>query len=143
MTTTNAPVQGGFITNINRLLPQPAEDDAIIGTLSKIRGDIKNHAQNYYHNAPVKPDMVDDTRLFELANATMMPTIVLRNLFLNPATRVPTIRLFLAQFILSRCAGRTDGRLSFLPDEISNLAAFPTGTNVATTCKFAALSLQG
>jgi hypothetical protein len=135
MTATRAPVQSGVVTNIDRLLPQPAEDDAIIGALSKIRDGIKNHAQNYYHNAPVKHDAVGEARLAELANTTAMPTSAIRNLLLNPATRVPTIRLFLGHLILSRCTGRTDGQLSFLPIEISNLAISPTGAGGTAACK--------
>jgi len=129
MTATSVPVQSSVVTNIDRLLPQPAEDAAIIGALSKIRDGIKNHAQNYYHNAPVRHDAVDEARLVELANTTVMPTSAIRNLLLNPATRVPTIRLFLGHLILSRCTGRIDGQLSFLPSEISNLAAYPTDTD--------------
>jgi hypothetical protein len=98
-TATSVPVQSGVVTNINRLLPQPAEDDAIIGALSKIRDGIKNHAQNYYHNAPLRHDVVDEARLVELANTSAMPTSAIRNLLLNPATRVPTIRLFLGYLI--------------------------------------------
>jgi hypothetical protein len=135
MTATSAPVHRGVVTNINRLLPQPDEDDAIIGGLSKIRDGIKNHAQNYYHNGPVRHDVVDESRLVELASTTGMPTSAIRNLLLNPATRVPTIRLFLGQLILSRCTGRTDGQLSFLPSNISSLAAFPTDTDGMTACK--------
>jgi hypothetical protein len=135
MPATSAPVQSGVVTNIDRLLPQPAEDDAIIGPLSKIRDGIKNHAQSYYYNAPIRHDVVDEARLVELANATAMPTTAIRNLLLNPATRVPTIRLFLGHLILSRCTGRTDGQLSFLPSEISNLATFLTGTDGTTACK--------
>lgn len=127
---TVAPAKGGVITNIDRLLPQPAEDDAIIGGLSKIRDGIKNHVQNYYHTSPVSPEIVDDTRLFELAEATGIPTSAILGLLLNPATRVPTIRLALAQFILSRCVGRADGKPSFLPPEVSFLAGYPF-----TTCK--------
>ena len=134
MTATSVPVQSGMVTNIDRLLPQPAEDDAIIGALSKIRDGIKNHAQNYYHNGPVRHDAVDEARLVELANTIAMPTSAIRNLLLNPATRVPTIRLFLGHLILSRCTGRTDG-LSFLPSEISNLSTFPTATGGTTACK--------
>jgi hypothetical protein len=135
MTVTSAPVPNGVVSNIDRLLPQPAEDGAIIGSLSKIRDGIKNHTQNYYHNAPVRHEVVDEARLVELANATAMPTSAIRNLLLNPATRVPAIRLFLGHLILSRCTGRTDGQLSFLPSEISNLAAFPAGTGGTKACK--------
>jgi hypothetical protein len=128
---TVAPVNGGVITNVDRLLPQPAEDDAIIGGLSKIRDGIKNHVQNYYYTSPVGPEMVDEARLMDLAEATSIPTSAILGLLLNPATRIPTIRLVLAQLILSRCVGRADGQPSFLPPEVSFLAGYPFAT-----CKF-------
>jgi hypothetical protein len=111
------------VTNIDRLLPQPAEDDVIIGGLSKIRDGIKNHVQNYYHDAPIGPRMVDEARLVELATVMAIPTSGIVDLLLNPATRIPMIRLFLAHLILSRCSEKTDGTVSFLPNEVSALAA--------------------
>jgi hypothetical protein len=41
-----SPVRGGLITNVDVFLPQPADDNTIVSTLSKIRDDIKNHTQN-------------------------------------------------------------------------------------------------
>ena len=135
MTAMSVPVQSSVVTNIDRLLPQPAEDAAIIGALSKIRDGIKNHAQNYYHNAPVRHDAVDETRLVELANTTAMPTSAIRNLLLNPATRLPTIRLFLGHLILSRCTGRTDGQLlPRLSCRCSGARRALSGLRVAASC---------
>jgi len=120
---TRTHVRGGPVTNIDRLLPQPAEDDMIIGGLSKIRDGIKNHVQNYYHDAPIGPKMVDEARLVELATVMAMPTSGIVDLLLNPETRMPMIRLFLAHLILSRCSEKTDVTASFLPNEVSALAA--------------------
>jgi hypothetical protein len=123
------------VTNVDRLLPQPAEDDVIIGGLSKIRDGIKNHAQNYYHNARVGPKMVDEARLVELARVMAIPTSGIVDLLLNPATRMPMIRLFLAHLILSRCIGQADGTASFLPNEVSALAALHLGGKETTAGK--------
>jgi Cortical protein marker for cell polarity len=123
------------VTNVDRLLPQPAEDDALASGLSKIRDGIKNHVQNYYHNAPVDPNMVDQTRLVDLARVMVMPTSAISDLLLNPATRIPMIRLFLAQLILSRCIGNTDKTCSFLPGEVAALAVADTGNKNSTAGK--------
>jgi hypothetical protein len=126
--TTVTPVKGGVVSNIDRLLPQPAEDDEIIGGLSKIRDGIKNHVQNYYHNSPVSSKMIDESNLLELSKATKLSTHEILTLLLNPATRILTIRLLLAEMILSRCVGGSDGQSSFLPSEVSGLAGYPIST---------------
>lgn len=128
------------MTNVDHLLPQPAEDDVIIGGLSKLRDSIKNHIQNYYHNAPVGPKKVDEARLVELARATAIPTSAISDMILNPATRMPMIRLFLGHLILSRCSGRTDGTPSFLPNEVSALAASYTWAKDTTAAQAALFS---
>jgi hypothetical protein len=117
-------------------LPQPAEDDTIIGGLSRIRDGIKNHVQNYYHLSAVNHDVIDVARLVELADATAIPTSVLKNLLLNPATRVPLIKLFLAQSILSRCSGQAGGQPSLLPNEVSILVASSTSADGTEVGKF-------
>ena len=113
------------VTSVDRFLPQPTEDDAIVSALSKIRDGIKNHAQNYYHKAPVDLTMVDEKQapLVQLAGALAIPTRGISDLLLNPSTRLPMIRLFLAHLILSRCDGQMDGSQSFLPNEVSALSA--------------------
>ncbi|KAH8678628.1 hypothetical protein BGZ60DRAFT_401482 [Tricladium varicosporioides] len=121
--TTLGSGAGAVVTNVDRLLPQPAEDDAIIGGLSKIRDGIKNHVQNYYHNSPVSHEAVNEAALAELANATGIPTSSLKTLLLTPGTRTYTIMTFLSQLALSRCTGRIDGQVSFLPAEISRVVS--------------------
>lgn len=133
MVATTREVKGVTATNVDRLLPQPAEDDAIIGGLSKIRDGIKNHVQNYYYSGPISHEMVDEARLVDLSQATGIPTSALLKFLLNPTTRLPTIRLFLGYLILSRCQGRTDGQPSFLPDEVLGLAAYQSSANNANS----------
>jgi hypothetical protein len=125
---TNAAVGGGAV---DRLLPQPAEDGAVIGGLSSIRDSIKNHVQNYYHNAPVSPEMIDEASLVEMAHATAMTTGSIRNLLLNPMTRVSMIRLYLSHLVLSRCLGWHDAAQSFLPDEVSSFVASPSASSAS------------
>ncbi|KAF4629764.1 hypothetical protein G7Y89_g8383 [Cudoniella acicularis] len=126
--------------NVDRFLPQPAEDDAIVGGLSKIRDGIKNHVQNYYHDLPIDPDAINEGPLAELSTATATPTSALKTLLLNPASRKPTLQLFLAQLILSRCTVRTDRHLSFLPREVSGLAVSPTSSGGTRSPQLALLS---
>ncbi|KAN0119206.1 hypothetical protein V8E51_001414 [Hyaloscypha variabilis] len=110
-------------TNIVHLVPQPTEDDAMINELSMICDHIKNHVQSYYHTAPIDPKLVDEAGFNELAKALGISTSAVVDLLLNPATRIPTLRVFLAHLILSRCTGGSDTTQSFLPPEVSNFAA--------------------
>jgi hypothetical protein len=123
------------VTNVDRPLPQAAEDNALASGLSKIRDGIKNHVQNYYHNAPVDPKTVDQTRLVDVGRVMIMPTSAILDLLLNPAIRIPMIRLFLAHLILSRCVGNTDKTSSFLPGEVAALAVADTGNKNTTAGK--------
>ncbi|PMD33495.1 hypothetical protein L207DRAFT_639594 [Hyaloscypha variabilis F] len=111
------------VKNIDHLVAQPTEDDAMISELSMIRDHIKNHVQNYYHTAPVDPKTVDEAGLDGLARVLGISTSAVVGLLLNPATRIPTLRVFLAHLILSRCSGGSDTTQSFLPREVANFAA--------------------
>ncbi|CAG8976954.1 hypothetical protein HYALB_00008865, partial [Hymenoscyphus albidus] len=123
MEAISSSSRGAAVTNIDRLLPQPAEDDAIIGGLSRVRDGIKNHVQNYYHQSTIRPELVDETEVIELAHTTGIPAATLRKLLLKPSTRLAAIRLYLAQLILSSCEGQHGSNTSFLPQEIAALAA--------------------
>jgi len=128
------------VANVDRLLPQPTEDDAMIAGLSKIRDAIKNHVQNYYHTVPVDHKMVEEAGLVELARVLAIPTSSILDLLLNPATRVPMLRLYLGHLILSRCSGQSDTTLSFLPSEVSALAASDAGAKAITAAEVALFS---
>jgi hypothetical protein len=114
-------------------LPQPAEDDAIKGELSRLRDNIKNHAQSYYHTAPVSAQAIDQNRLHSISGATGILAPKLQELFLNPKTRTATIRLYLAWIILSRCGLQEN--YSLLPAEVATFAAAMAGGENTSTSK--------
>jgi hypothetical protein len=125
-----APVHRGPVSSVDRLLPQPVEDNDLVGGISRIRDGIKDHVQNHYHDAPVPAVAVNDADLSELAAASQLSVASLKELLLGPASRLSTIRLVLAHLILARCVPRADGKPSFLPIEVSILAGYPS-----TSCK--------
>lgn len=97
-------------------LPQPAEDAAISKEVSKIRDNIKNHVQNFYHYQPVHRG-IGGAELTALAAATNLDPSVVETMLANPSTRSDTIRLFIAWAILSRCEGQRQPTL--LPCELA------------------------
>lgn len=107
--------------SVEELLPQPAEDDALTGQISKIRDNIKNHVRTYYEFGPVDANIVE-THLHDLAQATGMNHVTLHNALLNPSTRNDSLRLFVSWIILSRCTG--DRQPTLLPGEVAGFS-FP------------------
>jgi len=124
---STGPVGGGVVSNLDHLLPPPAEDAAITKELSKLRDNIKNHVRTYYHSDPVPSSSIKETALFELASVTGLSSSALLVRFLEPSTRHSAIRLFIAWVTTSRCSG--DRFPSFLPDEISRLIADMSSKN--------------
>jgi hypothetical protein len=118
------------VSVVEKYLPQPAEDDAISGEMSKLRDRIKNHAQSYYHTATVDPALVGEANLQALSEATGMTTVALKECLLDPKTRLAAIRLWISWVILSRFGGNR-GR-SLLPPEVTGfteLAVEPQHTD--------------
>lgn len=130
VTTTTHPV-----AVIDSYLPQPAADDAILGELSRLRDNIKNHAKSYYHTSPVDGAMVDGHEVQVCAQAAGMPSQKLQELFLNPETRIAAIRLYLSWLILSRCEGRDHANGSFLPAEVAAFAPLIAGLDYSNAGK--------
>ncbi|KAF2805767.1 uncharacterized protein BDZ99DRAFT_466681 [Mytilinidion resinicola] len=117
------------VSQIDALLPQPAEDDAITGELSRLRDKIKNHALTFYHTAAVDPVMVDESEFQDVARVTGIRSMTLCDMLLNPQTRIATIRLFLSYAILSRCGGQGGAGASLLPPEVGLFADTLAGTD--------------
>lgn len=107
-------------SNIDNLLPQPVEDDAITKELSRIRDNVKNHVRTYYHQDAVIVSDVKESGLVPLASATGTNVSALVNGLLSPSTRGEIIRLFIAWATLTRCSG--ERHTSLLPDDIARLA---------------------
>ncbi|KAI4177894.1 MAG: hypothetical protein LQ348_005747, partial [Seirophora lacunosa] len=104
---------------IEKNLPQPADDQALGGEMSRLRTAIKNHVQSYYHTDNVRGS-VDQAALGVVA-AGNMPLIAstLGTLLANPATRIVAIRFCIAWVAISRIDHNCDPSKSFLPPEIA------------------------
>ncbi|KAH6715354.1 hypothetical protein BKA61DRAFT_574811 [Leptodontidium sp. MPI-SDFR-AT-0119] len=120
----STPTKGGLVITE---LPQPAEDDAIVGALSRLRDNIKNHAQSFYTTSPVSPQSLNQTVLSEVANDTGIQVSKLQNLLAAPTSRMPALRLCIAWIILSRCDGQGPLNTSLLPEEAAIVAAMIAG----------------
>lgn len=113
-TVAASAVPGG----INDILPQPVEDDAITGELSKIRDQIKNHIRTHYDFGQVH-GAVDDSQFVQLAGDSGLKTSVLVNGLNNSSPGNEFPRLFLAWAILSRCSA--DRHPTLLPTEVTGV----------------------
>lgn len=105
---------------IERNLPQPAEDQALGGEMSRLKTAIKNHVQSYYHTNSVKGS-VDQVALGLIATGNM-PLIAstLGSLLSNPVTRMTAIRFCITWTVVSRIDPNCEPSLSFLPPEIAS-----------------------
>ena len=108
---------------IQNSLPQPEEDQAISGEMSRLRTLIKHHVQSYYHSASLEVSKMTAAK----ANVTslgmfthgQLSTSRLNSLLLNPKTRLATIRYCLAWTMMSRIQFTCPSDISFLPLEVS------------------------
>ncbi|KAL8810329.1 MAG: hypothetical protein Q9200_002666 [Gallowayella weberi] len=105
---------------IEQSLPQPAEDQALGGELSKLRTAIKNHVQSYYHTNSVRGS-VDQVALGSIATGNM-PLIAstLGSLLSNPVTRMTAMRFCISWTVISRIEQNCEPSQSFLPPEIAS-----------------------
>lgn len=105
---------------VDRNLPQPAEDQALGGEMSRLRTSIKNHVQSYYHTNAVRGGV--DLAALGLVAAGNMPLIAstLGSLLSNPATRLTAIRFCIAWVAISRIEHSCEPSMSFLPPEIAS-----------------------
>jgi hypothetical protein len=118
MTATPVPNRVG--RDLDNLLPQPVDDGTIAKELSRIRNNIKNHAQAYYHSQSVHAD-IDRSTMDRFATATRMSVTFLDGMFHDISTRGDGIRLFIAWSILSRYQG--GAQHSLLPHGLGPLLA--------------------
>ncbi len=109
-------------TIIQDSLPQPEEDQAIGGEMSRLRTLIKHHVQSYYHTAPLEPSLMsavdaNQAALADFSHGHLSPSM-LTSLLLNPKTRLVTIRSCLAWAMTSRIELTCSSDTSFLPPEV-------------------------
>ena len=100
-------------------LPQPLEDQAISGEVSKISNAIKNHVQSFYHSGKVSPGLLDLDDLQGLGNNLPMSTGTLSTLLGNSDTREIALRFCIAWVAVSRMQLEALPSITFLPPEVT------------------------
>ncbi|KAI4628199.1 hypothetical protein J4E80_002337 [Alternaria sp. BMP 0032] len=100
-------------------LPQPLEDKAISGDVSKISNAIKNHVQSYYHTSRVNPGLIDYEDLHALGPGLPVSVGTLTTLIGNAATREIALRFIIAWVIVSKLRPSKDPSKSLLPSEVA------------------------
>jgi hypothetical protein len=106
---------------IDDLLPQPVEDDAITGDLSRIRDNINNHVRTYYHSGPIPATDVNETGIRDIAAATGTSAAVVVKALADPTNRDKALRSIIAAVILTRCTGERSP--SLLPNDVAAMSA--------------------
>jgi hypothetical protein len=108
---TAAGLGGGF--------PQPLEDKAITGDISKISNAIKNHVQSYYHTTHISSGLIDYDDLHALGPNLPISVGALTTLMGNAATREIALRFIIAWVVASRLQPSKDPAKSLLPSEVA------------------------
>ncbi|KAJ4293691.1 hypothetical protein N0V90_008975 [Kalmusia sp. IMI 367209] len=120
MAKTVSVTSGSPITSaLENGLPQPLEDKAISGEISKISNLIKNHVQSYYHTRAVSAGMIDFDDLHALGENLPVSVETLSTLLKNSATREIALRFCLARVVTSCIQLKSSPKTSFLPPEVS------------------------
>jgi hypothetical protein len=110
---------GHTATGLGGGLPQPLEDKAITGDISKISNAIKNHVQSYYHTSRISPGLIDYDDLHALGPNLPISVGTLTTLMGNAATREIALRFIIAWVVVSRLQPSKDPAKSLLPSEVA------------------------
>ncbi|KAG9201803.1 hypothetical protein G6514_005419 [Epicoccum nigrum] len=109
------------IGKVDDLLPQPVEDDAITGDLSKIRDSIKNHVRTYYHSGSLPATVINEAGIRDIAATTGTSAAVVFKALADPTNRDKALRSIIASVILTRCTGERSP--SLLPNDVVAMSA--------------------
>ncbi|KAF1928221.1 uncharacterized protein M421DRAFT_391859 [Didymella exigua CBS 183.55] len=114
------PLHGGspLMSGADAAYPQPLEDQAISGEMSKIGNLIKNHVQSYYHSKPVTYELLDHDDIIALGHDLPVSAGTLSTLLDNVATREVALRFFIAWAIIARLQSYKKSSESLLPPEL-------------------------
>ncbi|OCL02971.1 hypothetical protein AOQ84DRAFT_303670 [Glonium stellatum] len=108
-------------------LPQPLEDNAIAGEISKIGNLIKNHVQSYYHSSRIIAGTVNFDALQALGDGFPISVETLNTMLTNTTTRETALRLCIAWVVISRVQPDDDPRITFLPPDIASCISSMNG----------------
>lgn len=111
---------GSPVSNVGESgLPQPLEDKAISGEVSKISNSIKNHVQSFYYNGRISPGLLDLDDLQALGDDLPISTGTLSTLLGNSDTREIALRFCIAWVVVTRMQLRS-GINTLLPREVAD-----------------------
>lgn len=100
---------------IENNLPQPKEDNAIIGDLSRIKSRIEGHVDSYYHTAGANNQATAQALSAALGTAFPVSMLKLQELLSNPRKRPAVLRTAIAWIIVSRIDFSSGPDTTFLP----------------------------
>lgn len=109
----------GAAAIIENNLPQPKEDNAIIGDLSRIKSRIEGHVDSYYHTAGANNQAVAQALNAACGTAFPVPIVRLQELLSNPRKRPAVLRAAIAWIIISRIDFGSGPDTTFLPTHVT------------------------
>jgi hypothetical protein len=100
-------------------LPQPKEDNAIIGDLSKLKNKIEGHIQAFYQTGPANDQAALQALPQILGEGSPIPVSRLAGLLSNSKSRPAVLRSALAWVIVSKIGVESNPRDTFLPAQVT------------------------
>jgi hypothetical protein len=100
-------------------LPQPKEDNAIIGDFSKLKNKLDGHVQTFYQTGPANDQAAAQALAQVLGDRSPIPTARLLGLLSNPNSRPVVLRSALAWIIVSRIGVDSNPTDTFLPAQVT------------------------
>lgn len=116
-----------YTSDLERILPQPMEDKAISGEISRISNLIKNHVQSYYRNGRIELVGVEQEDVRRLDQSMLLTVETLQSLLQNPNSREIALRFCIAWTIITRMESHSED--SLLPQEIVRFLQQLAGIN--------------
>jgi hypothetical protein len=104
---------------IENSLPQPKEDNAIIGELSTVQNRTDSHVQKFYQVEPVNHQAASQALVQIMGGNSPVPIARLTTLLASPRSRPAVLCFTLAWIIMSRIGPDSVPRDSFLPANIA------------------------
>ncbi|TID22976.1 hypothetical protein E6O75_ATG02150 [Venturia nashicola] len=117
---TSAPMTAvGAAAIIENNLPQPKEDNAISGDLSRIKSRIEGHVDSYYHTAGANNQAVAQALSAALGAAFPISGPKLQECLSNPRRRPAILRAAIAWIVVSRIDFGNGPDTTFLPTHVA------------------------
>jgi hypothetical protein len=132
----------GAASIVENNLPQPKEDNAIIGDLSRIKSRIEGHVDSYYHTAKANNQVVAQALSAALGTAFPVPSAKLQELLSNPRKCPALLRAAIAWIIVSRIDVKSGLTETFLPAHLAGATRDLTASRMDETSEFIAFFLE-